>query len=55
MSFALGTRASSVPNRLRGTFVAGNANGGSGCSDNPRMRPACATDVAGGLVEVFWQ
>ena len=46
---------SDVPNRLRCTLVAGNANGGSGCSDNPRMRPACATDVAGGLVEVFWQ
>jgi hypothetical protein len=25
------------------------------CSDSPRMLPACATDIAGGLVEVRWQ
>jgi len=30
-------------------------NATSGCSENPRMRPACATDVAGGIVEVAWQ
>jgi len=44
------------PSRVRCELVAGpTANATSGCSENPRMRPACATDVAGGIVELAWQ
>ena len=44
-----------VPTHFECTLAAANANAQGDRKDNPRMRSDCASDVAGGLVEVYWQ
>ncbi len=44
-----------VPTHIRCDLAAAAPDSQGSCSDNPRMRSDCASDVAGGLVEVYWQ
>ncbi len=44
-----------VPTHVECYLVADKPNALGRCVDNPRMRSDCASDVAGGLVEVYWQ
>ncbi len=44
-----------VPTHLRCALAAAAPDSQGSCIDNPRVRSDCASDVAGGLVEVYWQ
>ncbi len=44
-----------VPTHIRCDLAADTPSAQGSCIDNPRMRSDCASDVAGGLVEVYWQ
>ena len=47
---------SDVPNHISCHLSAAPSTNLDSCSkENPRMRPDCASEVAGGLVEVYWQ
>jgi hypothetical protein len=44
------------PNRIRCILSSsGHSGNGDKCGENERMRPACMTDEAGGIVQVTWQ